>query len=122
MPTKKPRVAVTLNPSTYEVVTELAKLQARSPGSVIAELLETVEEPLRKLAALLQAAQEAPQDFRHRLAGILMEQSVDIDNQLAATMHTLFDPPEVANPHPYNMGVRSEATPKPKGKKKGSQK
>jgi len=119
MPTSKPRITLTLNRSTYEVITELARLQKRSPGSVVVELLETVEEPLRNLAALLQAANEAPQDFRHKLAGVLMEQSVQIDNQLAATMHDLFSEKDT-NPHPYNMGVRSDSGTKPNGKKRGS--
>lgn len=120
MPTEKPRVTVTLNRVTYEVIAELAKLQKRSKGAVIAEYLDTVQEPLSRLVALLQTANEAPGRFRRELAGVLVEQQVEIENRLGATLHELFAEPEGENPHPYNMGVRSVDNPKRRGKRKGS--
>jgi hypothetical protein len=114
MPSNKPRVTVTLNESTYEVIKALARLQDRSAGSVIGEYLETVEEPLRRLVALLQTAEEAPEKFRHQLAGVLVHQQVEIENMLGQTMHGLFDELEAPNPLSGNTGVRSVDNPKTK--------
>jgi len=71
MPTIKPRVAVTLEPSTHEVIARMAQLQDRTRGAVIAELLDAVAPSLARTVALLEAAQEAPEQVKKGLLGVL---------------------------------------------------
>ena len=42
------------------LLTKLSKLQGRRRGEILSELLETVREPLERVAVLLQAAKDAP--------------------------------------------------------------
>jgi len=80
MPTNKPRIAVTLQPYVYETVSRLAKLQGRSRGSVVAELLEAVNPPLMRTVALLEAAAEAPGQVSAGLVRVLE----DMERELVA--------------------------------------
>ena len=71
MPTNKPRVAVTLEPHTHEVIERLAQLQGRTRGSVISELLDSVAPSLARTVALLEAAQEAPRQVMQGLRKVV---------------------------------------------------
>ena len=64
MPTVKPRVQVTLEPEVHEVIARFARLQNRTRGAVIAELLNEVTPALGRTIALLEAAQEAPNQVK----------------------------------------------------------
>lgn len=67
MPTAKPRIAVTLEQSTFEVVARMAALQGVSRGSVVADLLDSVAPVLTRTVALLEAAAAAPKQVRDGL-------------------------------------------------------
>lgn len=71
MPTVKPRIAITLEQETYDVVARLAELQSRSKGAVVADLLEAVLPPLRRTVALLEAAQQAPEHVKAGLRSVV---------------------------------------------------
>lgn len=71
MPTKKPRVQVTLEPHTHEVIERLAALQNRSRGAIIAELVEAVEPSLARTVALLEAAAAAPDQVKDGLRSVV---------------------------------------------------
>lgn len=77
MPTRKPRVVVTLNPYVHGTIARLAELQGRSRGAVISDLLEGVHPPLMRTVALLDAARNAPRkvvdDLRDTLEGMERE-------------------------------------------------
>lgn len=67
MASSKPAIAVRLPPHVFEVFARLAALQGRSRGSVVAEILESIYPPMMRTVALLEAAQEAPQQMRSGL-------------------------------------------------------
>lgn len=67
MPTAKPRIAVTLEQSTFEVIARMAALQGVSRGSVVADLLDSVAPVLTRTVALLEAAAAAPKQVRDGL-------------------------------------------------------
>ena len=67
MPTKKPRITITLEPGMSRLLDELADLQGRRRGEILSDLLETVREPFERVAVLLKAAKEAP---ANALAGL----------------------------------------------------
>lgn len=71
MPTIKPRVQVTLEPHDHEVIARLAKLQGRTRGAVIADLLHEVIPALARTVALLEAAAEAPEQVKKGLRSVV---------------------------------------------------
>lgn len=79
MATTKPRVTVTLDPFSHEVISALAGLQSRSRGAVIAEMMEAVAPTLSRTVALLQAAQEAPAKVKAQFVGAIAEFQQEID-------------------------------------------
>ena len=52
MPTSKPRIAITLDPRVYATIERLAQLQGKSRGSVVADLVTSIHEPLMRTVAL----------------------------------------------------------------------
>ncbi|WP_460985719.1 hypothetical protein, partial [Staphylococcus aureus] len=71
MPTLKPRVAVTLENQTHEVISRLASLQKRSRSAVIADLLDSIVPALSRTVALLEAAREAPNEVKRGLIAVI---------------------------------------------------
>lgn len=71
MPTTKPRVQVTLEPSTHAVIDRLAALQGCSRGAVISELIDAVAPALGRTVALLEAAAEAPNQVKAGLLSVV---------------------------------------------------
>lgn len=59
MATTKPRLTVTLEPSTYDAIARLAAAAGTSKAEVISDLMQQSEEPLRRVAAILEAAKNA---------------------------------------------------------------
>ena len=82
MPTSKPRIAITLEPRVYETIERLAQLQRKSRGSVVAELVTSIHEPLMRTVALLDAAQQAPEDVKAGLRGVIE----GVESQLVGTV------------------------------------
>ena len=71
MPTAKPRIAVTLEQSTFEVIARMAALQGVSRGSVVADLLDSVAPVLARTVALLEAAAAAPKQVQDGLREVV---------------------------------------------------
>lgn len=71
MPTLKPRVQVTMEPATHEVIEALARLQGRTRGAIISDLLDSIAPSLSRTVALLQAASEASGDIKRGLKSVV---------------------------------------------------
>lgn len=56
MPTKAPRIAITVPPATLAVLAKLSALQRRPRSTIAADLLEELTPALQRIAALLEAA------------------------------------------------------------------
>lgn len=112
MPTIKPRVQVTLEPQTHEVIERLARLQGRTRGAVIAELLDSVAPALIRTVALIEAAQEAPEQVKQGLRAVvdsvhddLVAVSGDSIQQMDWLLGELSSAPqEGVNPHVVTRG------------------
>lgn len=113
MPTLKPRVQVTLEPSTHEVIERLAKLQGRTRGAIIADLLNSVAPSLTRTVALLEAAMEAPNEVKRGLRSVveglhreLVSVAGDASSQLDMLMDRLPEdaPADAADPHVVTRG------------------
>ena len=128
MPTAKPRIAVTLEQHTFDVIARMADLQGCSRGSVVAELLESVAPALTRTVALLEAAADAPKQVREGLRSVvegahndLVEVSGDALRQLDFLLGSF--PHAEANPRlvTRGSGIKSNTKPKaPKKPRKGS--
>jgi hypothetical protein len=73
MPTLKPRVQVTLDVHTHEIIERLAHLQGVTRGAVIADLLESVAPSLASTVALIEAAKAAPEQVKAGLKKVVEE-------------------------------------------------
>ena len=62
MPTKKPRITITLEPHIARLLDELADLQGKTKTEILGELLETIREPYERVAVILRAAKSAPRE------------------------------------------------------------
>lgn len=71
MPTAKPRIAVTLEQSTFEVIARMAALQGVSRGSIVADLLDSVAPSLARTVSLLEAAAAAPKQVQDGLREVV---------------------------------------------------
>lgn len=78
MATQKPRLTISLDKNTYEVISQLAKLQNRPKSAIITDLLETVSQPLARTVSLLQAASEAPASVRNAFAEAIEDLHTDL--------------------------------------------
>ena len=133
MPTLKPRVQVTLEPSTHEVIERLAKLQGRTRGAIIADLLNSVAPSLTRTVALLEAAMEAPNEVKRGLRSVveglhneLVSVAGDASSQLDMLMGKLSEDAhaDAADPHVVTRGsgitppVSSQLPKKPRKRSK----
>lgn len=134
MPTKKPRITVTLPAPVYETITRMAKLTGQSRGAIIGELIETCHPPLMRTVALLEAASAAPsqvqQGLRETIEGMEKAAQASVDANIAQMdwLHTAFGasadsgsgssegdrkpPRKRSNPRTCNTGVRSSKSTK----------
>lgn len=86
MPTAKPRIAVTLNDPTFQVIARMAELQGVSRGAVVADLLESVAPVLARTVSLLEAAQEAPRSAKEGLIRVAESVQGDLAGKLGDAM------------------------------------
>lgn len=125
MPTAKPRIAVTLNEQTFQVIARMAELQGCSRGSVVADLLESVAPALIRTVALLEAAAAAPKQVRDGLRGVVedtYQQLVGVAGDSITQMDWLLSELSgaEANPHVVTRGSGSGETRGSEGEKKRS--
>lgn len=64
MATSKPRITITLEPRTYEVVHRLAKLNRQSMSRVITDFLAVADGQMRRAVVILEAAAGASDQAR----------------------------------------------------------
>lgn len=67
MPSKNPRINLTISPLRYDLLTRLAKLQGTSRAALISETMEVVYPVLERVCVVLEAAQRAQETTRQGL-------------------------------------------------------
>lgn len=125
MPTIKPRVQVTLEEQTHAVIDRLARLQGRTRGSIIAELLDSIAPTLARTVSLLEAAVEAPNDVKRGLRAMvegLHQEVVEVSGEASSQLDMLLDrlSDSGADPHVVTRGSGMGADPSTKTPKKPS--
>lgn len=86
MPTMKPRVQVTMTPHQFEIVKRLARLQGRSRGAVVLDLVEAVEPVLERTVLLLERAAVAKNGIAEGLKQSAERAEADLMPFVAAAM------------------------------------
>ena len=129
MPTVKPRVQVTLEPETHEVIERFARLQNRTRGAVIAELLNEIAPSIGRTISLLEAAQEAPNQVKAGLRAVaeglqneMVNATGEANRQFQLLMHKIetgVDLEPASDPHVVTRGSGTQP-PAPAKPSKGS--
>lgn len=127
MPTTKPRVQVTMEPHDHEVIARLAKLQGRTRGAVIADLLHEVIPALARTVALLEAAAAAPEQVKKGLRSVVdsvHDELVSTAGHGIAQMDWLLSElqggaEQGSTPVPVTRGSGTDSTPTTHKKKSG---
>lgn len=114
MPTAKPRVQVTLEPEVHDVIDRFARLQGRTRGAVIAELINEIAPSIARTIALLEAAQDAPNQVKAGLRSVaegLHQELVNVSGEANRQFHLLMERIEAggssddqADPHLVTRG------------------
>jgi hypothetical protein len=89
MPTKNPRINVTLSPSVDDLVARMARGQRVSKSQVLRELLEAAEPYLQRAAALMDAASAATRGVATGLASQLGESHQRAEQELGKLLSNL---------------------------------
>lgn len=67
MPTRKPRLTITLDPRLHETISRMSKVSGDSMSEIINSFLMAMHEPLMRTVAVLEAAKDAPESVRKGL-------------------------------------------------------
>ncbi len=89
MPTKNPRINVTLSPSVDDLVRRMAGFQRVSKSQVLRELLEAAEPYLQRAAALMNAASVASRGVAAGLASQLGESHEKAEKELGKLLSSI---------------------------------
>ena len=107
MPTSKRRGTVNLEPGLHETLKRLAELQGRPLSGTLNELLGGIQQPLQRTVALLEAAEQAPQEVREGLWETVDNLDRDIRQSVSngsEGVDQLTRALEASNPHTVTRG------------------
>ena len=89
MPTKNPRLTVTLQPGTSAQLSELSRLTGDSQSAIIADILEKSAPVFERVIRVLAAAEEAKAELKGRMASDLDKAQDKIERQLGLALEGL---------------------------------
>jgi hypothetical protein len=109
MTTRSPRIAVTLPPDVYDIITALSDVQGVPRSRLIADIITQMAPPLSRLASILEAAKGAQSNMLEPMLEALTSIASAIDPYQDQLMDVLSSQAEKtpANPRPCNTGVHS---------------
>jgi hypothetical protein len=71
MPTTKPRLTITLEPRTHEVLARLSAAGGESMSALITQFVDLAVPSMERLVVILEHAKRAPMEVKEGLAGAL---------------------------------------------------
>ncbi len=86
MPTKNPRLTVTLQPGTSAQLAELSRLTGDSQSAIIADILEKSSPVFDRVIKVLSAAEQAKAELKGRMAADLEQAQAKIESQLGLAL------------------------------------
>lgn len=85
-PMKNPRITITLQPKTHAIIKELSRLNDESQSAIVGSMLEQVTPVLERMIAIMQAAEQAKDAVRGRLAGDMEAAQAKVEQSLGIVM------------------------------------
>lgn len=79
MPTKKPRLTITLDDHVYLLFKQFSEVQGRSMSSVINEVLSEISPPVARIMSTLIRAQSLPREVVEDMVLDLEEVAMEMD-------------------------------------------
>lgn len=109
MTTRTPRIAVTLPPDVYDIITSLAQVQGVPRSRLVADIITQMGPPLARLSSILEAAKGAQSGVLEPMLDALNSIANDIDPYKDQLMDVLTAQAQKMgpNPRPCNTGVHS---------------
>ena len=89
MPAKYPRLTITMRPGLHAMLRRLSELTGQSQSALIFELLDGAEPVLSRVIRLLEAANQAKDEMRGRLAHEMRGAQERIEQQLALSLDAI---------------------------------
>jgi len=114
MTTKKPRITVTLEPRTYELLKSLQESGGQSMSQFVSEMLHEAEPMLERMAVLFSRVKEQQDANRARIVGGLQDVQQNLEPMLVEMLGQwdmfmadsgLEEKKKSKRPHPTNRGV-----------------
>lgn len=87
MPTTKPRITITLEPRTHEVLTRLSVAGGESMSALIGQLVELAVPSMERLVVVLENAKTAPEEAKKGLQAAIER----AERQLLPAAQTMID-------------------------------
>lgn len=86
MPTKNPRLTITLQPAVSAQLAELSRLTGDSQSAIIADMLEKSAPVFDRVIKVLSAAEVAKAELKERMASDLDKAQTKIERQLGLAL------------------------------------
>lgn len=86
MPTKKPRITITLEPHSHEVLSRLSSASRQSMASIVTDILDTAIPSLERVVVVLERAATASQDVRDGVAAAIERAERDLMPSMLAAI------------------------------------
>ena len=86
MPTKNPRLTITLQPAVSAQLAELSRLTGDSQSAIIADMLEKSAPVFDRVIKVLSAAEQAKAELKERMASDLEKAQTKIERQLGLAL------------------------------------
>ena len=88
MPAKNPRLTITLQPTLAAQLRRLSELTGNSQSALIAELLEGSTPVFDRMIVLLEAAHQAKESMRGKVAEDLSDAQAKLERQMGLALDT----------------------------------
>ena len=86
MPTKNPRITITLEPATHARLQRLSELTGQSQSSMVAEILDSSAQVFDRTITVLEAAQTATREMKDRASSDLAAAQSKLEGQLGLAL------------------------------------
>lgn len=116
MPTAKPRLQITLQPSTHATLKRLSTLNGEPMSRIVAEMIDLCAPTLGRVADTLEAAMRAPKQAREHILATVQRGEAQAHALLAELQQAVSDgggapaTAAAADPLRSNTGVRFHHT------------
>lgn len=89
MPTSNPRITVTLQPAVHALLRRMSELTGNSQSALVSEILEQSSPVFERVVRVLEAANEAKEEMRGKVAADLANAQAKLERQLGLSFEAI---------------------------------